>query len=72
MNRLHRQLGAIIVDSWADVTDENLVAWSTAISTGRYSATPHTRHLTKVDRAVLSTRFWINCAANGVDCLAVL
>ena len=69
MNKLHERLGAIIVDSWAEVTDANIAKWTKAIETKDYASNPFTAHLGKVDRALLTTRFWMDCVRTGKDCI---
>jgi hypothetical protein len=72
MNELHKKFGAIIVDSWDEVNDENLAAWAKAIETKDYESRFHTAHLANVNPKVLTTRFWLECVASGVDCLSLV
>ena len=69
MNKLHERLGAIIVDSWDEVTDANIAKWTRAIETKDYASNPFTAHLGELDRALLTTRFWMDCVRSGIDCI---
>ena len=71
MNLLHERLGAIIVDSWDQVNDANIAKWAKAIESKDYASTPFTAHLGQHNRTVLTTRFWMNCARLGKDCLGL-